>query len=323
MPPLETLLRAIAANPGDELAWLALADALEEAGEPLRGELVRLTRRLLSMKRGARGRRTVESRIQAIILGGVRPCVPEITNSVGMRFVSVPAGTFLLGSPSGEKGRHESEPLRYVSIERPIWLGAFPVTQRQYFDIMKANPSQHIEHEKQPYVFTGADPDEPEYHETQDWPADGMSWEDACEFCRLLSAQRKEAKAGRSYRLPTEDEWEIACRAGTTTPYFFGKRLDESLANHDCVLNRPTTVGSYPPNALGLYDMHGNVWEYCAYCPLPMEFSESEEEINYALRGGSFYVNAVSCASACRMFEGELAAPDMDVGFRVVMESID
>src|SRR5262245_60111696 len=206
MSPLQTLLSAIAANPSDELGWLALADALEESGEPLRAELTRLTRQLLSLKRTSRERRPTEKRVQELLLAGARPCVPEISNSVGMRLVLIPPGKFRIGSPVREMERLDHETLRDAVIERPFWMGVFPVTQRQYVALMKTNPSGHKNTE-------GAD--------TSDWPAENMSWPQARSFCTKLSRLPSEMEAKRKYRLPTEDEWEYACRAGTTTAFAF------------------------------------------------------------------------------------------------------
>jgi uncharacterized protein (TIGR02996 family) len=301
MTTLETLLSAIAANPADELCWLALADALEESGEPRRAELTRLTRKLLVLKRTARERRPTENRVQELLISGVRPCVPEITNSLGMRLVLIPPGKFRIGSPAREMERLDHEPLRDVVIERPFWLGAFPVTQRQYVSLMKSNPSAHEDTE-------GAD--------TPDWPADNMTWEQARSFCDKLSRRKREKEARRKYRLPTENEWEYACRAGTTTAFALGPRLTHELANFGNELGRPCPVGSYPPNGWGLYDMHGNVWEKCVLCPV----DEDEEEHSEALRGAAFRDSEDGCRSAFRTHEGYVETSDGDVGFRVVME---
>jgi uncharacterized protein (TIGR02996 family) len=301
MTTLETLLSAIAANPSDELAWLALADALEESGEPRRAELTRLTRQLLSLGRTARKRRPTETRVQELLIVGVRPCVPEITNSIGMRLVLIPPGKFRIGSPAREMQRLEHEPLRDVVVERPFWMGVFPVTQGQFVALMKTNPSAH----------KGVDGED-----TSDWPADNMSWAQARSFCNKLSRRPSEKKARRKYRLPTENKWEYACRAGTTTAFAFGPRLTHALANFGNELGCPCPVGRYPPNAWGLYDMHGNVWEKCVVCPVDVD----EEDYIEGLRGAAYRDSEDGCRSAFRTHNGYVDTSDNDVGFRVVME---
>ncbi|MBY0228260.1 MAG: formylglycine-generating enzyme family protein [Gemmataceae bacterium] len=299
MTHVETLLAALADAPGDELAWLALADALEEAGEPLRAELLRCTRTMMSLKRRARGRRAAEDRAQRLLRDGVRPCWPQITNSVGMPFALVPPGAWVVGSPAAEADRLDHEPLKEAVIDRPLWFGVFPVTQRQHEALMGADPSA--------YDGPGA----------LDCPADSMTWPQARGFCRKLGRLPEEKKAGRRYRLPDEDEWEAACRAGTSTPWCFGKALTPALACYDEQPDRhPCPVGRYPPNPWGLHDMHGNVWEKCVCVPRPDE----DDDLAEALRGGSFRDPTDGCRSAFRTHTGFVRTTDDDVGFRVVME---
>ena len=195
------------------------------------------------------------------------PPLPELTNSIGMKLVLIPPGKFLMGSPKEEE-HHEidEEPRREVEISKPFYLGAFEVTQAQYRQIMGTNPSF--------YSPTGDAKDEVKGLNTDDFPVERVSWHDAKQFCVKLSALPAETKAGRVYRLPAEAEWEYACRAGTTTPFHFGKSLSADQANFDERvdlpgenkgewLGRTTKVGSYKPNAFGLFDMHGNVLEWC------------------------------------------------------------
>ncbi len=315
MTPRETLLASLAADPSDALAWAALADALEEAGEAPRAELLRLTRRLLSLKRRARGRRDVERRVQRLILDGVRPCWPDVTNSIGMRFALIPAGASTIGAPPSEDGRLDHEPFRDAVIPRPLWLGVFPVTQRQFLEVMGSNPSRFVGDEA--YDNTYED-ESGKRHDTSECPAEDMTWPAARRFCKTLGALPAEKAARRRYRLPTEDEWEYACRAGTITPFHFGQRLTRELANFGGHLGNPCPVGSYPPNPFGLYDMHGQVWEKCVVCPVDED--ESEQGLSQCLRGGSYIDGETGCRSSFRTHEGYVQTSDNDVGMRVVME---
>ena len=192
----------------------------------------------------------------------------ELTNSIGMKFTLIPPGEFMMGSPRWEDGRFSDEgPRRRVQITRPFYLGVYPVTHEEYERVTGANPSSFSPDGGRSDWVSGLD--------TSRFPVERVSWEDAVEFCRKLSALPDEHTAGREYRLSTEAEWEYACRAGTTSPFHFGSLLDGSQANCDGnhpygtsttgpYLRRTTTVGSYAPNAFGLHDMHGNVWQWCA-----------------------------------------------------------
>jgi len=166
-----------------------------------------------------------------------------ITNSIGMRMILIPAEEFLMGSPDSDSDASADEkPQHRVKITRPFYLGVCPVTQEEYERVMGENPSH----------FQG-DPQR---------PVEQVSWDDAVEFCRRLSE-----KEGKTYRLPTEAEWEYACRAGSTTKWCFGDS-ESQLGEYAwyTVNSRSTThpVGKKEPNDWGVYDMHGNVWEWCA-----------------------------------------------------------
>jgi formylglycine-generating enzyme required for sulfatase activity len=186
----------------------------------------------------------------------------EITNAIGMELVLIPAGTFQMGSPTDEKDRQENEgPRHEVRISKSFYLGKYAVTQAEYEKVMGTNPSY--------FSASGNGKDSVAGLDTSRFPVENVSWEDAQEFCRKLSA-----RDGRKYRLPTEAEWEYSCRAGTTTPFHFGNALNGDRANCDGnspygteakgkILGRTCRVGSYRPNAFGLYDMHGNVWQWC------------------------------------------------------------
>jgi formylglycine-generating enzyme required for sulfatase activity len=171
-----------------------------------------------------------------VLAEGPAKAVAQVVNSIGMRFVPIPAGTFTMG-----KGKTAHK----VTLTQPFELGVYEVTQEQYEAVMGTNPS----HFKRPQN-----------------PVEKVSWEDAVEFCRKLSELPTEKKAGYVYRLPTETEWEYACRAGTTTKYSCGDS-DSKLGDYawyDKNSNNTThPVGQKQPNLWGLYDMHGNVWEWC------------------------------------------------------------
>jgi uncharacterized protein (TIGR02996 family) len=247
----------------------------------------------------------------------------QIWNSLGMAFVRVPAGTFHMGSPRSESSRYDDEdPCHPVTLTRPFYLGAFAVTQRQFGTVMGANPS-----------LFGTDNQGGPNH-----PVETVSWEEAEEFCRLLGEVPEEKARGHSYRLPTEAEWEHACRAGTTTPFFFGSELTSHEANFDGNYPYGTTThgpylehtapgGSYRPNAFGLYDMHGNVWEWCSdwYAEKAFEPGEARTDPTgpreghlRVLRGGSWFNNAGSCRAAYRYYGGPAGASS-HFGFRVVL----
>jgi formylglycine-generating enzyme required for sulfatase activity len=186
-----------------------------------------------------------------------------------MAFALVPAGRFQMGSPRDEKHRGGDEHQHEVTITRPFYLGVYEVTQEQYQKVMGSNPSH--------FSATGLGRQAVQGLDTRSFPVEQVNWEEACEFCRRLSALPAEKAAGRAYRLPTEAEWERACRGGAKAyaPFHLGKSLSATQANFigtepygggavGPYLKRTAKVGSYKPNAFGLYDLHGNVWEWCA-----------------------------------------------------------
>ena len=200
----------------------------------------------------------------------------EITNSIGMKLVLIPAGTFTMGSPMKEVGRSLSETPHEVTISKSCYLGTNEVTQGQYEKVMGDNPSE----------FKG-----------EENPVDSVNWEEAVSFCQKLSEMPEEKAAGREYRLPTEAEWEYACRAGSTTSYSFGeteKSLEEYawFGGNSGDMTHP--VGEKKPNRWGLYDMHGNVLEWCQdwYADGPPDASTDPQGPNRGLtrvlRGGSW-----------------------------------
>ncbi len=296
MTDLASLLSCLHRTPGDDLLWLAVADRLEEDGQADRAELIRLSRRLRGMPEEDK-RWRMETRVRGLIAGGVRPCVPEVVNSVGMRFALIPAGTFWMGSPEDEEGRSSWEVRHLVTLTRAFWLGVHPVTQAQYEAVIGDNPSY--------FRKKGGGKAKVKKMDTGSLPVEQVSWEDATAFCAAL--ERKEG-LGRVYRLPTEAEWEYSCRGGLASkPFHFGDTLDKNQANfHDSGLGRTSAVGSYPPNAFGLHEMHGNVWEWCAdwYGDYPsdpqIDPTGPGEGSSRVLRGGGWSFGSRYCRSAFR-----------------------
>ncbi len=252
------------------------------------------------------------NQVPTISLHLAEPRANEVVNAVGMRFVLVPAGRFLRGAPPDEADRSpDEEPRHEVDISRPFYLGLYQVTQEEYERVVGMNPSHFSPFGTASEKVGGLD--------TSRLPVEQVSWEDAVAFCRLLSDLPQERKRNRHYRLPTEAEWEYACRAGTTTAFAFGNTLSSAQANFDGqfpyggappgpYLERTTAVGSYRPNAWGLYDMHGNVWEWCAdwhglypHDGAPLKDpTGSRTGVRRVLRGGSWNYTAKGCRSAVR-----------------------
>ncbi len=252
--------------------------------------------------------------------------VAEIAVPGPLAMVWIPAGTFQMGSPLTEVDRQSHEgPQMEVTISNGFWMGQYEVTQAEYEEIAGVNPS----------FFNGV----------QDWPTPGIdygtdtnrpveqvSWEDAVAFCATLTDRERLAgriPQGSHYRLPTEAEWEYACRAGSFTRFSYG---DDSgytlLANYGWYLgnsNRRThPVGEKLPNAWGLYDMHGNVWEWCLdwYGPYPggavMDPKGPATGSFKVIRGGTLGWNPDRCRSANR---DTPRGQTFDFGFRVVLAS--
>ena len=222
----------------------------------------------------------------------------EVVNSIGMKLKLIQAGTFKMGS---EKGEDSEKPVHEVAISRDFYLGVCEVTQEQYDKVMGTNPSN----------FKGTKR-----------PVENVSWEDAQRFCRKLSDQE-----GGTYRLPTEAEWEYACRAGSKTAYGFGDAKAE-LAKYAWSLRNSKgethDVGQKQPNAWGLFDMHGNVFEWCLD-RWPAHYSAAtqtdpagpQKGDRRVQRGGSWNQTAGACRCAFR----DPAYPSTTqpwTGFRVV-----
>jgi formylglycine-generating enzyme required for sulfatase activity len=253
------------------------------------------------------------------------PAMPQqpgmvVVNSVGMLLAFVPPGQFNMGSPASENGRTGSEHQHMVQISKAFYVGAQEVTQFQYLQVMGTNPSHFTFGRAGGAALSGP-------VDTTRLPVENVSWVEAVEFCRRLTAQPIEQAAGRSYRLPTEAEWEYACRASTTTAFHSGDRLTAGDANFSSSVSRTTTVGSYPPNRWGLFDMHGNVDEWCSdYYDYGYYRSSPAADptgppggINRVIRGGSFLASAEECRSARRTARSPQTR-QLTLGFRVVCE---
>jgi formylglycine-generating enzyme required for sulfatase activity len=224
-----------------------------------------------------------------------------ITNSIGMKLVLIPKGTFMMGSPE-----REDEPQHQVTISKDYYLGVTEVTQGQYEKVIGENPSRFQKSSRfQEFRVRGSD--------TSMYPVEKVWWGDAVEFCKKLSDLPEEKKAGRVYRLPTEAEWEYACRAGSKSAYSFGES-SKSLGDYawfEGNSNGQThPVGEKKANAWGLYDMHGNVWEWCSdeYGDYP-EGAVSDpvgprEGSFRVYRGGCWGIGAAYCRSAVRFRYG-------------------
>jgi formylglycine-generating enzyme required for sulfatase activity len=229
----------------------------------------------------------------------------EFTNSLQMKFVRIEAGEFDMGTPPAEAGHYPEETLHHVRITKPFLMGSTPVTQAQWTAVMGNNPS----------LFHG-----------DRLPVENVSWDDAVAFCGKLSQ-----KEGKHYRLPTEAEWEYACRAGTKTAFSFGD--DEGkLGDYAWYFgNSGTTtheVGTRKPNPWGLYDMHGNVWQWCSDFYGAYQGDETDpkgpkqgsDTTSRVLRGGSWDIDPWVCRSGFRIWNAP-GYRDLNFGFRLVLDS--
>ena len=235
----------------------------------------------------------------------------DLGNGVVLEMVYIPSGTFMMGSPSTERRRSDNESPQHQVTVPAFYAGKYLITQAQYEAVMGNNPS-HFKGKKR--------------------PVEQVSWDLAVEFCQKLSE-----KTGKNYRLLSEAEWEYACRAGTTTPFYFGEAVTTDLVN--CYRDYPygaerkglyrgktMDVGSFGPNLFGLYDMHGQVWEWCSdkwhsnYDGAPTDGSSWEIGTdNYrVLRGGSWYDYAIHCRAAYRYFNSAVNS-NRYRGFRVAV----
>ena len=229
----------------------------------------------------------------------------ETVNDINLEMVYIPSGKFMMGSDE----RDREQPVHKVTIKQPFYIGKYPITQAQWKAVMGNNPVNF----KGNYRSVETD-----------------CWEDAVEFCNKLSRLTNE-----TYRLPSEAEWEYTCRAGTTTPFYFGETITTDLANYDGdyiyglgpkgkYREETTEVGIFPPNSFGLYDMHGNVWEWCAddwhdnYKNAPTDGGIwKKDSKSKVLRGGS-WSNSPNDIRAASRSEFNITLRSDTIGFRVV-----
>jgi len=249
------------------------------------------------------------------LIWGITGKKPQLTNSspqiltetlpgnIKLEMVKIPAGSFLMGSADNDESDYGNEkPQHRVNLQE-FYLGKYPVTQEQYQAIMRNNPSDFKDNPKN--------------------PVENVRWNDAEYFCQKLSE-----KTGKNYRLPSEAEWEYACRAGTQTRYYFGDdetQLGEYAWYRENSGGKTHPVGQKKPNDWGLYDMSGNVWEWCEdgwhknYENAPTDgtaWNDNHSLTNLrVLRGGSWNAALGACRSACRFFN---VNRDFNFGFRVV-----
>ncbi len=242
--------------------------------------------------------------------GAARCSIETWSAGVTLELILIPGGTFMMGD---NQHHQDEQPIHQVEL-LPFYMGKYPITQAQYQSIMGEN------------MGFGIGPD---------YPIEQINWHDAREFCTKLSQQ-----TGKQYRLPSESQWEYACRATTTTAFHFGDTITPGLANYngDYPYNgaapgenraRTTPVGSFPPNAFGLHDMHGNVWEWCLdqyqpnYHTAPTDGSawlntNSDSTQKRVMRGGAWDYVAKACRSTVRCS----LDPRMRIagcGFRVIL----
>jgi formylglycine-generating enzyme required for sulfatase activity len=248
--------------------------------------------------------------------------VEDLGGGITLEMVAIAGGTFMMGSPDSELERSDQEGPQHCVTVQPFLMGKFAVTQAQWRAVAALSKVK-IDLNPDPSAFKGVN-----------CPVERVSWYEAMEFCDRLSQ-----KTGKKYRLPSEAEWEFACRAGTETPFYFGETITPDLANYNgnytygagskgVYREQTTEVGSFPANAFGLYDMHGNVWEWCAdhwhdsYNGSPTDGSawlnkNADENAFRVIRGGSWYDYPRNCRSASRNSDFPRVA-NIFSGFRVV-----
>lgn len=240
----------------------------------------------------------------------VPPARKTFANPLGMKFIYILPGTFMMGSAANERGANDDEKQHQVTISRPFYLQAAEVTQGQWKRIMGNNPSYFK-------------------HCGEDCPVESVSWNNVYEFIKRLNRKVGSDK----YRLPTEAEWEYACRAGTTTRFYTGKCLSTDEANYQgnfpffgCPYGKykseTVKVGSFPPNPWGLYDMHGNVWEWCQDFKgeYPSDHVTDPKGpllgSSRVVRGGSWGRGALACRAAKRNSNPPMGRSNR-IGFRL------
>ncbi|MGM3305701.1 SUMF1/EgtB/PvdO family nonheme iron enzyme [Anabaena sp. WFMT] len=254
--------------------------------------------------------------------------IEDLGNGVNLEMAAIPAGSFMMGSPKDELQRTDSEYIQHQVSIQAFYIGKYTVTQEQWERVAEL-PNIDIDLNPRPSGFSG-----------KKRPVECVSWLDAQEFCARLSKY-----TDKKYRLPTEAEWEYACKAGTNTPFYFGETITTDLVNYcgkymynnTCTggvdRKETTDVGNFLPNAFGLYDMHGNIWEWCEdawtddYKSMPkdestyVDNSNLIDQSNFKLaRGGSWYGLPSCCCSAFRNY-GRLYSRFYFNGFRLVVSA--
>jgi formylglycine-generating enzyme required for sulfatase activity len=267
-----------------------------------------------------------------------------LSDEVGLEMVAIPGGKFMMGSPESEHDRSVDESPQHQVTVQPFWMGKYPVTEAQWNAISNTSPVERELNLDTPGFER--DPLEDTDWEVVNLPITGVYWDEAIEFCHRLSRD-----TGRKYRLPSEAEWEYACRAGTQTPFYFGPTITSDLANYrgtdagsanerwffsgaydrgpkGIYRNDITPVDTFPPNAFGLYDLHGNVSEWCLdlwhgdYRDAPADGSAwiAGGWDDMVTRGGSYSSFPARCRSAGRHLHTLERYGRDTIGLRVVCE---
>jgi formylglycine-generating enzyme required for sulfatase activity len=213
----------------------------------------------------------------------------HLDDKVTLTLMLIPAGEFMMGAPQDEPDSEDRERPQHLVKVPQFFMGRYPVTQAQWRVVAGYDPvDRHLDRE--PSRFKG-----------DDLPVERVRWPDATEFCKRLSAHAK-----KNYYLPSEAQWEYACRAETETAYHYGDKLTAELANCSSEVGQTTAVGNYPANRWGLHDMHGNVWEWCqdpwhwSYDGAPSAWIDGGDSSYRVRRGGSWYDSPRNCRSASR-----------------------
>jgi formylglycine-generating enzyme required for sulfatase activity len=311
---IETLFKVLERESTEEIWWLA-HQTLEKQDDPaIKAKLKNYFPWLWYEYKSV----TVNRRGEIIkrTPGRARYYREDLGNGVYLDMVYIARGTFLMGAPASEHQSGDWERPQYRLTVSDLWIGKYPVTQAQWEVVMGDNPAW----------FKGANR-----------PAERVSWNRCQEFCQKLSE-----RTSKGYRLPSEAEWEYACRAGTITPFNCGETLTTNLANYDGnytyadegkgqYREGTVEVGSFPPNLWGLYDMHGNVWEWCedgwhdSYRGAPANGSTWTDNHSQTplrvLRGGSWCYDPANCRSASRGNEFRYNDDGADNGLRLVLSS--
>ena len=290
-------------------------------------ELVRFDRKVVPKFPPLETMTEMDRNSPSIPLPKLKATGKTLTNSIGMKLTLIPKGTFMMGAPPTEPDSSDDETQHVVTLTKDFYLGMYEVTQAEYQKVMGTNPSDFKgdkvaeRHPQTGRVVKKVD--------SANHPVESVSWEDAVAFCKKLSDLPEEKAAGRVYRLPTEAEWEHACRAGSTTSYSFGE--DRQEVREYAWINSNSGSRTHPvvekkPNAWGLYDMQGNVWEWCSdwygpYPDVPTTDPVGPSTGSFRVRrGGGWYDVATYCRSASRYWPYPSLQSNF-LGFRVALSS--